>query len=211
MWLAVSLLGVVGALLALLWPMGDGGGGRGCPVLPEGATDWLASPHSGGGDGAWPLRHLQAPAPPASPPEHPAARRRMVSREELAAGHGGPGSSGLLLAIGHVVLNVSGAVGREFYGPGNKYSCFAARDASYALVVASLEPQDMHDDLSLLTPAQDAEYVTRFEFYTTKYPVVGVLEGPDVRLNDRQRGAQAEGKFPSVLAFLPPPGDDPAA
>ncbi|XP_066433073.1 neuferricin [Eleutherodactylus coqui] len=100
---------------------------------------------------------------------------RLLTRDELSAYHGGPGSPGLYLAVLGQVFDVHG--GSKHYGPGGSYSFFTARDASRAYVTGDFTDGGLVDDVSELSPSQMLHLNNWLSFYQKTYAAVGKLVG----------------------------------
>jgi Cytochrome b5-like Heme/Steroid binding domain len=103
---------------------------------------------------------------------------RPVRASELSVANGEDGAS-IYIALKDpyssrvVVFDMS--KGREFYGPGGPYHCFAARDATYGLAKSSLDPSAFNCSHSDLTAAEQETHIQWYTKYTEKYDVVGWL------------------------------------
>lgn len=77
-------------------------------------------------------------------------------------------SGTIFLSVGGVVFDVS--KGREFYGVGQHYNCFAAKAVSRALALGSLEKQDIElgDQVEDFTENQIQNIRNQVDFYSTK-------------------------------------------
>lgn len=100
---------------------------------------------------------------------------RTWTIQQLSLHDGRDESKILLLSIGGFVFDVS--EGHRFYGVGSPYHCFAGRAATRALTISSLDESDITDDVSDFNEAQTKEMKERIDFYLSKYPVVGYLQG----------------------------------
>ena len=75
---------------------------------------------------------------------------------------------------GHIVDVSYG--GKEFYGEGGPYFCFAGIDASRALAKMSFKEEDLTStDLSDLTPEQKKTLDDWDKRLSSKYPIVGTI------------------------------------
>jgi len=96
---------------------------------------------------------------------------RNFTKAQLAAFDGRDGRPVYVCAKG-VVYDVD----PDFYGPEGAYGIMAGKDATRALALVSLDPEDFEntriDDLSWGDKQTLEEWVSKFEF---KYPVVGYL------------------------------------
>lgn len=70
--------------------------------------------------------------------------------------------------------------GRQFYGKGAPYQCFAGRDSTRALTLGVLDQKDIErgGDISDFNEQQRGSLATQQTFYRTKYPLVGKLKYP---------------------------------
>ncbi|CAK9322827.1 unnamed protein product [Citrullus colocynthis] len=104
-----------------------------------------------------------------------------LTEQQLRAYNGSDPNKPLLMAIKGQIYDVSS--GRMFYGPGSPYSMFVGKDASRALALLSLKPEDINGDLEGLSEEelvilQDWEYK-----FMEKYVKVGELV-PEGELNE---------------------------
>lgn len=113
-----------------------------------------------------------APAPVRAPPKAPIVQR-AYSAAELAQHNGREGDKSIWLCIRGKIYDVSHKA--SFYGPDGPYGCFAGRDVTRAMALASTDEKEIAnasiadlDDLSTLN-----EWIAMFE---SKYDVVGWLE-----------------------------------
>lgn len=64
----------------------------------------------------------------------------------------------------------------SFYGPGGAYSAFAGRDASRALAKQSVDPNEANNpSLDGLTDSELSQLEEWYQFFCTRYPVVGYI------------------------------------
>ncbi len=115
-----------------------------------------------------------APRGPDAPPI-PKAEPRDYTREELAAYDGKDPTKPILFAIRGKIYDVTR--GRMFYGPGGPYALFAGRTCTRAFALDSLDPADITDDESGLTPAQLSRLEDWIDNFETKYGAIGNLVG----------------------------------
>lgn len=103
---------------------------------------------------------------------------RPVTLEELSKANGESGHP-LYVAIKDpfsskvTVFDVS--AGSAFYGPGNPYHVFAAKDATYGLATTSTDPEKLIGDLSNLTQSQKDTHMQWHAKFASKYPIIGYL------------------------------------
>ncbi len=99
----------------------------------------------------------------------------LLCDAELAASSGADGVSPILGAVDGLVFDFS--AGRDFYGPGGGYSCFAARDATIGLATMNLEPATWAGrTVAELTPAHRETLDSWVAKFMVKYKVVGCLK-----------------------------------
>ncbi|KAJ3096150.1 hypothetical protein HDU97_006182 [Phlyctochytrium planicorne] len=104
-----------------------------------------------------------APLPPPGNKEFSAA--------DLAQYNGTDASKPVYLAVKGTVFDVS--QNRGMYEPGQGYSVFAGKDASKALGMSSLKPEDCIADFSGLN-AEEMQTLDKWHaHYQKKYPIVG--------------------------------------
>ncbi|TPX51406.1 hypothetical protein SeMB42_g00450 [Synchytrium endobioticum] len=97
--------------------------------------------------------------------------QRSFTPAELSKFDGSNPTLPVYLAIKGTVFDVSAQ--RDMYKPGAGYHVFAGRDASRALGMSSLNPDDCVSDYSGLNP-EDMETLDKWEaHYRKKYPVIG--------------------------------------
>ncbi|KAJ3253206.1 hypothetical protein HDU77_004696 [Chytriomyces hyalinus] len=129
--------------------------------------------------------------PPTSPLSNPADRKHprfaanadygvrsppgttKFTPQQLAEFNGTDESKPVYLALKGVVYNVSSA--RKMYGPGSGYAVFAGKDASRALGMSSMKPEDCVADYSTLNAEQMETLDKWVLFYQKKYDIVGVV------------------------------------
>ena len=91
----------------------------------------------------------------------------------------------IYISVNSVVIDVSYG-GKDFYGKGGPYHCFAGHDVTRALAKMSLKPEDIQDGHDNYNPTTVCNGLTQGELKTLKewevkfiesrkYPVVGVL------------------------------------
>ncbi|KAE8625109.1 hypothetical protein XENTR_v10006161 [Xenopus tropicalis] len=100
---------------------------------------------------------------------------RLMSKEELSVYDGGPGSSGIYLAILGQVFDVH--KGSKHYGPGGSYSFFAGKDASRAYMTGDFTEKGLVDDVTELSPLQMLHLHNWLSFYQQNYITIGKLTG----------------------------------
>mmetsp|Transcript_12270 Transcript_12270/g.30974 ORF Transcript_12270/g.30974 Transcript_12270/m.30974 type:complete len:259 (-) Transcript_12270:378-1154(-) len=117
---------------------------------------------------------LRGPPPPPAEPQGEGHRMvGEISLEELQGYTGADVTKPILLAVRGRVFDVS--KGRDFYGPGGGYNLFAGHECSCALAKMSLQAEDLHGDLSEVTPEQ-LGYLKEWEDkFSDKYTVVGSI------------------------------------
>ncbi|KAJ3060018.1 hypothetical protein HDU99_006099 [Rhizoclosmatium hyalinum] len=98
---------------------------------------------------------------------------KVFTAKELAEFNGVDESKPVYLAIKGVVYDVSSA--RKMYSAGSGYSVFAGKDASRALGMSSLKPEDCVADYSTLNAEQMETLDKWVAFYQKKYDVKGTL------------------------------------
>jgi predicted heme/steroid binding protein len=154
---ATALVGVVGVMLAF-WPTTYLGP---CPFLVRNKLPFMGGwGYDAAAGGTYNERGL-----------------REFTPEELALYDGTEGRP-IMLGMNGDVFDVT-AKGAQFYGPGQAYSVFAARDSTRALTKGSLEDEDVErgGDISDFDEARCKALADQHEFYTTKYgPRVGVIK-----------------------------------
>lgn len=93
---------------------------------------------------------------------------------ELKEHDGRTPTTPIWIAVKGKIFDVSSK--RTFYGPGGPYGLFAGRDASRALALNSLDKKDVEN--SSVNDVKDLSSLEEwFQTYSTKYEVVGWLEG----------------------------------
>ncbi|KAL9476631.1 hypothetical protein ACSS6W_006472 [Trichoderma asperelloides] len=94
-----------------------------------------------------------------------------ISLEDLAK------ANGVAVAVeGHEgkVYDVSG---NKMYQPGGSYHVFAGKDASRALGMTSVKPEDVRPDWHDLPDKEKGVLEDWITFFSKRYNVVGVVEG----------------------------------
>ncbi|KAJ1546651.1 hypothetical protein HK405_006951 [Cladochytrium tenue] len=96
---------------------------------------------------------------------------KVFTPEDLAAFDGRDSAKPVYLAIKGTVFDVT--KNRGMYAPGQGYSVFAGKDASKALGMSSLKPEDCISDYSTLNE-EELQTLNKWEaFYKKKYDIVG--------------------------------------
>ncbi|KAK3094206.1 hypothetical protein FSP39_025447 [Pinctada imbricata] len=100
---------------------------------------------------------------------------RIFTQEEMKEYDGSDPKKPILLGVRGVVFDVT--EGKDFYGKGASYNLLAGKDASFAIAKWSLEPKDMHHDLSSLSD-DDLKGLDEVFLgtYKKKYPVMGYMD-----------------------------------
>lgn len=83
------------------------------------------------------------------------------------------------------VFDVSGSDGRKFYGQGGRYHAFAGRSCTRAVVLPSLQEQDINDDTSDFDVTQQERMRDWMKHYQNKYKQVGVLKADISSIDSR--------------------------
>lgn len=108
--------------------------------------------------------------------EKPAGRPVRASELSVANGDdGAPIYMGVKDPYSSRVVVFDMSKGRDFYGPGGPYNCFAARDATCGLAKSSLEPSALEGKASDLTASEQETHIQWYTKYMEKYDVVGWL------------------------------------
>ncbi|KAI0266964.1 cytochrome b5-like heme/steroid binding domain-containing protein [Gloeopeniophorella convolvens] len=104
------------------------------------------------------------------------------TQEQLRAFDGSDANKPVYVAIKGTVFDVSHK--RETYGPGGSYSLFAGKDASRALGLSSLKPEDAVPDYSTLEEKDRKTLDEWHSFFTKRYNIVGrVADLPEAVAN----------------------------
>ncbi|KAJ3073360.1 hypothetical protein HDU98_001709 [Podochytrium sp. JEL0797] len=98
---------------------------------------------------------------------------KVFNATELAQFDGKDEAKPVYLAIKGIVYDVSSA--RKMYSPGSGYSVFAGKDASRALAMSSLKPEDCVADYSGLSAEQTETLEKWIAFYQKKYDIMGTV------------------------------------
>ncbi|KAL1920798.1 uncharacterized protein VTP21DRAFT_11433 [Calcarisporiella thermophila] len=106
---------------------------------------------------------------PGSPTVDP-PKDQEFTPSELSKYNGTDKSLPIYVAIKGTVFDVSKS---GSYGPGGSYHCFAGRDASRALGMSSLKPEDCVADYSNLDEKQLKVLDDWYKFFAKRYSVVG--------------------------------------
>ncbi|KAF8268170.1 cytochrome b5-like heme/steroid binding domain-containing protein [Lactarius quietus] len=101
----------------------------------------------------------------------PAPKDDPFTQEELKAFDGGDASKPIYVAIKGTVFDVTHK--RDTYGKGGSYSLFAGKDASRALGLSSLKPEDAVADWSTLEEKDRRTLDDWHSFFTKRYAIVG--------------------------------------
>eukprot|EP00798_Chlamydomonas_sp_ICE-L_P024310 gene24310-9914_t len=96
---------------------------------------------------------------------------KTFSDFELAYFNGADPDTPVYLAVKNVVYDVS--AGRNFYGPGGPYECFAGRECSRALALMQNVIEECNGNLVGLDDKQLATLQQWIDKFKAKYPVVG--------------------------------------
>ncbi|KAL3875264.1 hypothetical protein ACJMK2_038186 [Sinanodonta woodiana] len=100
---------------------------------------------------------------------------RIFTADEIRKYDGSDPKKPLYMGVRGVVFDVSD--GKGFYGKGSEYNALVGKDATRAVAIWSLEPQDLVPDVSGLTDDQlkalDEVFIS---VYKKKYPVVGYMD-----------------------------------
>ncbi|KAG0310066.1 hypothetical protein BGZ97_012821 [Linnemannia gamsii] len=90
---------------------------------------------------------------------------------ELANYNGETTDAPIYVAIKGTVFDVS--TKKELYGPKGSYHCFAGKDASKALGMSSVKPEDCVADYSGLSEKELKTLDDWVGFFEKRYPIVG--------------------------------------
>ncbi|KAL6906942.1 cytochrome b5-like heme/steroid binding domain-containing protein [Trichoderma evansii] len=96
-----------------------------------------------------------------------------ISVDDLAKANGTNGEKSYV-AIKGKVYDVSG---NKMYQPGGSYHVFAGKDASRALGMTSVKPEDVRPDWHDLPDKEKGVLEDWITFFSKRYNVVGVVEG----------------------------------
>ncbi|KAM0483636.1 hypothetical protein ACHAPX_002129 [Trichoderma viride] len=96
-----------------------------------------------------------------------------ISLEDLAKADGTNGEKSYV-AIKGKVYDVSA---NKMYQPGGSYHVFAGKDASRALGMTSVKPEDVRPDWHDLPDKEKGVLEDWITFFSKRYNVVGVVEG----------------------------------
>ncbi|CAH1762405.1 3720_t:CDS:2 [Entrophospora sp. SA101] len=97
----------------------------------------------------------------------------LFTPAELAKYDGTDASQPIYVAIKGTIFDVT--TKRESYGPGGSYNVFAGKDASKALGMGSLQPEDVIADYSSLDDKQLKVLEDWFEYFKKRYNIIGKL------------------------------------
>jgi len=113
------------------------------------------------------------PAVPPTTDDRPLAPPKddPITVEELALHDGSDPTKPIWVAIKGTVFDVSPK--RETYQPGSGYSVFAGKDASKALGMSSLKPEDCVADYSTLGEKELKVLEDWYAFFSKRYNIVG--------------------------------------
>ncbi|KAI0779605.1 progesterone binding protein [Fomes fomentarius] len=130
---------------------------------------------------------MQPPNTDLAPP-----RDDPFTLEQLKQFDGSDPSRPIYVAIKGTIFDVTRKV--DTYGKGKSYNLFAGKDASRALGMSSLKPEDAVSDYSTLSPGDLKTLNDWFDFFSKRYNVVGKV----IDLPPPQSSAPAE-PAPSAL------------
>ncbi|CAO3642462.1 unnamed protein product [Cunninghamella blakesleeana] len=94
-----------------------------------------------------------------------------ITVAELAKYDGSDASLPIYVAIKGDIFDVSAKA--EYYGKGQGYNCFAGKDASRALGMSSLKPEDCVADYSTLTEKELETLEQWHAFFSKRYNIIG--------------------------------------
>ncbi|KAG0302006.1 hypothetical protein BGZ98_007872 [Dissophora globulifera] len=92
---------------------------------------------------------------------------------ELAQHDGSTPGESIYVAIKGTIFDVSTKA--TMYGPGGGYHCFAGKDASKALGMSSLKPEDCIADYSGLDEKEMKTLDDWVVFFEKRYPIIGTV------------------------------------
>ncbi|KAI0249626.1 progesterone binding protein [Lactifluus subvellereus] len=105
------------------------------------------------------------------------------TQEELKVFDGQDPAKPVYVAIKGTVFDVSRK--RDTYGPGGSYALFAGKDASRALGLSSLKPEDAVPDWSTLEEKDRKTLDDWHAFFTKRYNIVGrIIDLPAAVANE---------------------------
>lgn len=122
------------------------------------------------------LRNSLRGPPAVAEPKSDTREVGEITLEELRGYTGADVTRPILLAVRGKIFDVSR--GRDFYGPGGGYNLFAGHECACALAKMSLQTEDLHGDLSGVTPEQLGylrEWEDKFNEKYTVNPQVGSI------------------------------------
>jgi len=93
------------------------------------------------------------------------------TRRQLKEFDGSDPSKPIYVAIKGTIFDVSKKV--DVYGKGGSYNLFAGKDASKALGMSSLKPEDAVSDYSTLPEAERKVLDEWYSFFGKRYNIVG--------------------------------------
>ncbi|KAI9828593.1 MAG: hypothetical protein M1826_005975 [Phylliscum demangeonii] len=105
-------------------------------------------------------------------PSHHAPKDDPISLAELAKCDGSSGTT--YVAIKGHVFDVTGNKSYMVDGP---YHVFAGKDASRALAMSSVKPEDVRPDWADLGAKEKGVLEEWFNFFSKRYNIVGKVEG----------------------------------
>jgi predicted heme/steroid binding protein len=120
------------------------------------------------------------------------ARSRVFSEADLEEHDGRDPARSLLVALSGYVYDVSSAA--DHYGVGAHYAALAGRGAARAIVLPSLRPEDISDDVADFSAAQRELLREWTAFFRRKYPIVGVTRVASAEERARLRAAREGAK-----------------
>jgi membrane-associated progesterone receptor component len=99
---------------------------------------------------------------------------KEFSLQDLAKYDGSNTDLSIYFALAGHVLDVTES--KKFYGPGSPRGMYAGRACTRALVLQSIKEEDINDNTSDFTAAQQKTLDQRVSFFLGKFPKVGVLK-----------------------------------